>query len=189
MNLGEKKTINVFKLLQIGFRACNLSRYPKTHVCTPSDSAGLCSSSVVISDMNYVKCNLPHGVESVIKCNFPPLMTAWLMTIKVFHSFHLKKGGKCFSVATLQSRVSMEMSERAELTRYSSLRKTTQLTSLLYYIFRTTKYLCKCHQGARIRSSPDGGANNERAEREREREKTFGDKPPSSPLYFWLNGV
>ena len=72
----------------------------------------------------------------------------------------------------------MEMTERAELTRYRSLRKTTQLTSLLYYIFRTTKYLCKCHQGARIRGSPDGGANNERAERERGEKKAFGDKPP-----------
>lgn len=73
----------------------------------------------------------------------------------------------------------MEMTERAELTRYRSLRKTTQLTSLLYYIFRTTKYLCKCHQGARIRGSPDGGANNERAEREREKKKkAFWDKPP-----------
>lgn len=68
----------------------------------------------------------------------------------------------------------MEMTERAELTRYRSLRKTTQLTSLLYYIFRTTKYLCKCHQGARIRGSPDGGANNERAEREREKKKHSG---------------
>lgn len=100
------------------------------------------------------------------------------MTIKeTFILFISKKGEKCFSVATLQSGVSMEMTERAELTRYRSLRKTTQLTSLLYYIFRTTKYLCKCHQGARIGGSPDGGANNERAEREREK-KAFWDKPP-----------
>lgn len=92
------------------------------------------------------------------------------MTIKeTFILFISKKGEKCVSVATLQSGVSMEMTERAELTRYRSLRKTTQLTSLLYYIFRTTKYLCKCHQGARIRGSPDGGANNERAERERKK--------------------
>lgn len=102
-------------------------------------------------------------------------MTAWLMTIKeTFILFISKKGEKCVSVATLQSGVSMEMTERAELTRYRSLRKTTQLTSLLYYIFRTTKYLCKCHQGARIRGSPDGGANNERAEREREKKKHSG---------------